>query len=226
MRLLTTTALLLALGSATAATAGPAAIHAGLTSAGQTAIERVQYWAPATITAPVRITALARIITARPLLLRPGRGRRPRGLVGGAVAGAAGAVAGAAAPPAAVAAPAPGVAVAAAPGEPIIDEAYCRRRYRSYDCQRDLPRLGWRPPSLPIISSGSDDGQPLQKRALAVEYFAARLCKREPAGAIDLGKYLRLAGLRRPDHLECVADDFFRIDIAVERPGGDDFPAG
>jgi len=55
------------------------------------------------------------------------------GLVGGAVAGAAGAVAGAAALPAAVAAPAPGVAVAAVPGEPVIDEAYCRRRYRSYD---------------------------------------------------------------------------------------------
>jgi BA14K-like protein len=132
MRLLTTTALLLALGSATAATAGPAAIDAGLTSAGQTAIERVQWWGPGYYYGPGPYYGFG------PYYYGPGPyfygpaavGAAVGGLVGGAVAGAAGAVAGAAAPPAAVA---PGVAVAAAPGEPVIDEAYCRRRYRSYD---------------------------------------------------------------------------------------------
>ena len=136
MRLVTTTALLLALGSATAASAGPVAIDSGLAPAGQAPIEQVQYWGPGYYYGP------GPYYGPSPYYYGPGPyygpaavGAAVGGLVGGAVAGAAGAAAGAVAAPAAAVA-APGVAVAG-PGEPVVDEAYCRRRYRSYD-----PRSG------------------------------------------------------------------------------------
>src|SRR5947209_18015486 len=139
MRLLTTTALLLALGSATAASAGPAAIDSGLASVGQASIERVQYYygpgpyyGPAPYYAPAPYYYGAPYYGPGPYYYGPAAvGAAVGGLVGGAVAGAAGAVAGAAAAPAAAVA-APGVAVAG-PGEPVIDVAYCQRRFRSYD---------------------------------------------------------------------------------------------
>jgi hypothetical protein len=134
MRLVTTTALLLALGSGTAASAGPAAIDSGLASAGQGPIEQVQWWGPAPYYGPDPYYGPGPYYYGAPYY-GPGPyyygpaavGAAVGGLVGGAVAGVAGAVAGA---PAAVAAP--GVAVAA-PGEPVIDVAYCQRRFRSYD---------------------------------------------------------------------------------------------
>src|SRR5205823_4345838 len=69
-------------------------------------------------------------------------------------------------------------------------------------------------------------GQPFQKRALAVQYFPARFGKREPAGAIDLGEGLAPPAFRRPDHLEIIADDVLRIEIAFKCEGGDDLAAG
>jgi BA14K-like protein len=135
MRFVMTTALLLALGSATAASAGPVAIDSGLVSAGQAPIEQVQYYygpgpyyAPAPY-APAPYYYGAPYYGPAPYYYGPAAvGAAVGGLVGGAVAGAAGAVAGA--PAAAVAAPG---AVVAAPGEPVIDVAYCQRRFRSYD---------------------------------------------------------------------------------------------
>ena len=136
MRLLTTTALLLALGSATAASAGPAAIDSGLASAGQASIERVQYYygpgpyyGPAPYYAPAPYYYGTPYYGPAPYYYGPAAvGAAVGGLVGGAVAGAAGAVA---APGAVVAAP--GAVVAAPAGEPVIDVAYCQRRFRSYD---------------------------------------------------------------------------------------------
>ena len=137
------TALLVALSSATAASAGPAAIDSGLASAGQAPIEHVQYWGPGYYGEPGPYYGPGPYYYGAPYY-GPGPyyygpaavGAAVGGLVGGAVAGAAGAVAGAAAAPAAAVA-APGAAVVAGPGEPVVDEAYCRRRYRSYD-----PRSG------------------------------------------------------------------------------------
>jgi hypothetical protein len=133
MRLQTTTALLLALGSATVASAGPAAIDSGLASAGQASIERVQYYygpgpyyGPAPYYAPAPYYYGAPYYGPGPYYYGPAAvGAAVGGLVGGAVAGAAGAVAGATA--------APGAVVAAPAGEPVIDVAYCQRRFRSYD---------------------------------------------------------------------------------------------
>ena len=141
MRLLTTTALLLALGSATAASAGPAAIDSGLASAGQASVERVQYYyGPGPYYGPAPYYAPAPYYYGAPYYgpgpyyygspyYGPGPyygpaavGAAVGGLVGGAVAGAAGAVAGA-----------PAAVVAAPAGEPVMDVAYCQRRFRSYD---------------------------------------------------------------------------------------------
>jgi hypothetical protein len=136
MRLITTSALLLALGSATAA-AGPVAIDSGLASADPSPIEQVQWWGPGYYYGPGYYPGP--YYGPGPYYYGPGPyyygpaavGAAVGGLVGGAVAGAAGAAAGAAAAPAAaVAAPA---AAVAAPEEPVIDVAYCKRRFRSYD---------------------------------------------------------------------------------------------
>jgi hypothetical protein len=130
MRLVTTTALLLALGSAGAASAGPVALDSGLASVGQTPIEQVQWWGPAPYYGPGPYYGPSPYYYGAPYY-GPGPyyygpaavGAAVGGLVGGAVAGVAGAVGGAAAPG----------AVVAAPGEPVIDVAYCQRRFRTYD---------------------------------------------------------------------------------------------
>jgi hypothetical protein len=128
MRAITTTALLLALGSS-AAIAAPVAVDSGLATAGQAPIGQVQYYYPDPYYAPGPYYGPgyygAPYYGPGPYYYGPAAvGAAVGGLVGGAVAGAAGAVAGAAAPGAVVAAPA---------GEPVIDVAYCQRRFRSYD---------------------------------------------------------------------------------------------
>jgi hypothetical protein len=131
MQLLTTTALVLALGSATAASAGPAAIDTGLASATQAPVERVQYYYPDPYYGPGPYYAPGYYYGA-PYY---GPGWYGPAAVGAAVGGlAAGVVGGAVAAGAAAAAP-----VVVAPGAPAAaasaadDIAYCQRRFRSYD---------------------------------------------------------------------------------------------
>jgi|SRR5947209_8861171 len=139
MRRLTTTALLLAFGSATAASAGPAATDTGLASANQAPLERVQYYpdpyyGPGPYYAPAPYYAPGYYYGAPyygPGWYGPAAvGAAVGGLAAGAVAGAAAA---AAAPVAAAPVVAPGAVVAAPAGEPVVDVAYCKARFRSYD---------------------------------------------------------------------------------------------
>jgi hypothetical protein len=132
MRLLTTTALLLALGSATAASAGPAAIDSGPASVGQASIERVQYYyGPGPYYGPAPYYAPAPYYYGAPYY-GPGPYYYGPAAVGAAVGGLAAGVVGGALGAGAAVAGAP-TAPVVAPGEPVIDVAYCQRRFRSYD---------------------------------------------------------------------------------------------
>lgn len=54
----------------------------------------------------------------------------------------------------------------------------------------------------------------------------SRRGKSEPFGAINLWKAPTFARMRRPFHLELIAFDCRRIEIAADRPGEDRFAAG
>src|SRR6516165_8004705 len=67
--------------------------------------------------------------------------------------------------------------------------------------------------------------QPRDERALARENLLPRFFRRKPSGAIDLGESRLAAALGRPLDLECVRSDRGRIEIAFDRPGGNDLAA-
>src|ERR1700754_2502407 len=65
--------------------------------------------------------------------------------------------------------------------------------------------------------------QAVEKLALRREELAARRLQLEPVGAVDLGELDFAAAFGRPLHLECVAVECLRVEVALRRPGVDDF---
>ena len=58
-----------------------------------------------------------------------------------------------------------------------------------------------------------------------VRIRSPRLWNPEPGGAIDLGKFSGLPGLRRPLHREHAAAQLRRIEVSLDHPGKDQLPA-
>src|SRR6185437_10772640 len=63
----------------------------------------------------------------------------------------------------------------------------------------------------------------IEELALRREELAARRLQLEPVGAVDLGELDLAAALRLPLHLECVAVERLRVEVALGGPGVDDF---
>src|SRR5262245_7844050 len=67
--------------------------------------------------------------------------------------------------------------------------------------------------------------QAVDELALPLQTFLARDLGREPLRAVDLRKARPAAALRRPFDLECVRLERRRIEVTLEREGGDDLAA-
>src|SRR5262245_31196614 len=67
--------------------------------------------------------------------------------------------------------------------------------------------------------------QPVDELALSLQYLLLRDLGREPLRAVDLRKARPAAALRRPFQLKRIRPEGRRIEVTLEREGGDDLAA-
>src|SRR6185312_15634306 len=72
----------------------------------------------------------------------------------------------------------------------------------------------------PTLAAGQPLGKPLEKCRLRWVELLARGVEVEPLGPVHLGERLPGARARRPLHLERVARDGDRVEVALDGPGG------